>query len=172
MTEVLYQTASASREGEIWALYEAVKAFYRPKGLTDWDDDYPDREILSEDLECRRIRILQDGDKIIGAVSFEEEDDVSRLELPWEGARAMVFARLCVAPEFRGRRLAEELLLRLLAEAESLGYDSARILCAKVTIPARKLYERMKFRQMGSVTLYGKDFWIYEKMIREAVRTG
>jgi len=41
---------------EIMALLDEVKQ--DPAKLTDWDDDYPDEEIIREDLNTKKARLL------------------------------------------------------------------------------------------------------------------
>jgi hypothetical protein len=43
---------------EIMALLDEVKQ--DPAKLTDWDDDYPDEEIIREDLNTKKARLFAD----------------------------------------------------------------------------------------------------------------
>jgi len=58
-----FRIASEIEEDEIFSLYDAVKAKGKIDGSSDWDEDYPNREILKDDLKNRSLYVLEDNNK-------------------------------------------------------------------------------------------------------------
>lgn len=149
----------------IFALYQRAMLAGRQNGSSNWDEDYPTREFLAEDLALKRLFVLRDGETLVAAVSLLETDDLDAEPLGWRELRSCVPVRLCVAPEQQGRHIGELLMRHLTDYAKSQGYESMRLLAAVENLAANRLYTRMGFSCLGAVALYGTDFKAYELVL-------
>lgn len=154
----------------IFALYQRAMLAGRQNGSSNWDEDYPTREFLAEDLALERLFVLHDGETLVAAtlvaaVSLLETDDLDAEPLGWRDVRSCVPVRLCVAPEQQGRHLGELVMRHLMDYAKEQGYESMRLLAAITNPAANRLYTRMGFACLGTVAMYGEEFKAYEKLL-------
>lgn len=149
----------------IFALYRRAMVIGRQNGSSDWDESYPTREYLEEDLALERLFVLRDGEMLVGAVTLLETDDLDAEPLGWRDLRSCAPVRLCVAPEQQGRHLGELLMRRIMHYAKEQGYESMRLLAAVANPAANRLYTRMGFTYRGAVRLYETDFNAYELVL-------
>ncbi|MDX9952912.1 MAG: GNAT family N-acetyltransferase [Anaerolineae bacterium] len=149
----------------IFALYRRAMLAGRQNGSSNWDEDYPTREFLAEDLALERLFVLRAGETLVAAVSLLETDDLDAEPLGWRDLRSSVPVRLCVAPEQQGRHIGELVMRHLMDYAKEQGYESMRLLAAVENLAANRLYTRMGFSCLGAVALYGEALRAYEKVL-------
>jgi len=149
----------------IFALYRRAMLTGRQNGSSDWDETYPTREYLAEDLALERLFVLREGETLVAAVTLLETDDLDNEPLGWRDLRSCAPVRLCVAPEQQGRHIGELLMRHLMNYAKERGYASMRLLAAIANPAANRLYTRMGFSCLGQVRLYETDFNAYELVL-------
>ncbi len=160
-----FRKASAEDADDILALYKSVAAKGRADGTSDWDDEYPNGEILDEDLAGGSLFVLAENGEIIAAVSILEEELEELRNLPWTNARACFLARLCVSPLYQGKGLGEWMMRRIGDYARDRGFAATRHIAAVVNIAANRLYARMGYRNLGPIYAFGTDFLAYEMLL-------
>jgi GNAT superfamily N-acetyltransferase len=75
--------------------------------------------------------------------------------------------RMRVHPDYQGRGLGQIILSELEARARTLGYKTLHLDTSVVQIPARKLYEKNGFREVGRDTYNGLEVILYEKQLEQ-----
>lgn len=146
------------------SLYQNVRELGREDGSCDWEDEYPGRAMVEDDLAERRLFVLQDEGDIIAAVSLLETDDLDAEPVGWTEAEHRVPARLCVAPWRRGEGLGEALMRRLEDHARKQGCRAFRLIASSSNPAANRLWEGLGYRFKDRVSMYGKVFRAYEKL--------
>ncbi|HET7838378.1 MAG TPA: GNAT family N-acetyltransferase [Rectinemataceae bacterium] len=154
--------AGAGDAEAIHALYEAAKEWGRQGGSSDWDESYPNREILMEDLEQGRIYVHEEGARIVAAISLLKDWRIDIAPHAWEEEDACSLARLCVHPELQGRGLGESMMRMISERAKAMGFKATHHLASKSNPAANRLYERMGYLRKGELALYDTDFIAYE----------
>lgn len=157
-----FARASVADAEKIDALYHAVKKSGRENGTTDWDDDYPNRDFIEEDIKNGFSFVLRFEDEVLAAVSILPEDDLDDCPIQWTPKKACVLARLCVKPALQGRHVGEYVMRLVSAEAKLQGYEATRHLAAVANPASIRLYERMGYKKLGTTHLYDTDFYAYE----------
>ena len=160
-----FRLASTEEINYINSMFNAVKAKGKIDGTSDWDENYPKREIVEEDIKNKDLYILEDQDKIIASISLVEEEPEEFKDLGWERVRSCFLVRLCVAPEYQGKGIGEQMMKSISIVAKEKGYKSTHHLAADVNKAANKLYRRMGYKELGLVHAYGTDFIAYEKIL-------
>ncbi len=157
-----FARASVADAEKIDALYHAVKKSGRENGTTDWDDDYPNRDFIEEDIKNGFSFVLRFEGEVLAAVSILPEDDLDDCPIQWTPKKACVLARLCVKPALQGRHVGEYVMRLVSAEAKHQGYEATRHLAAVANPASIRLYERMGYKKLGTAHLYDTDFYAYE----------
>lgn len=161
----IFSRASHADVEKIDALYHAVKKLGRENGTTDWDDDYPNRDFIEDDIKNGFSFVLRNDDEVLAAVSLLPEDDLDECSIQWTPKKACVLARLCVKPALQGRHLGECVMRLVSDEAKRQGYEATRHLAAVANPASIRLYERMGYKRLGTVHLYDTEFYAYEMIL-------
>lgn len=144
---------------------DTIFALYRSLAGTPycaWDENYPARSNLDEDLAANAIYCLCDGPKIIAVATAMHcpEHDV----LPWGPAvrKPCDLMRIGVARGMQGHGIGALLLQKMIRASRDAGYDSMRILVSRKNLPAVKLYRGAGALYRGETFAYGIDWFCYE----------
>jgi ribosomal protein S18 acetylase RimI-like enzyme len=161
----IFRKALLTDENDILSIYESVKEKGKIDGTSDWDEDYPNQEILKEDLKNEQAYVLISNEKIIAAITMIEEDEPGIQSLPWVKAKACFLVRLCVSPEYQGKGIGEKMMRKISKYAKDKGFEATHHLAAIVNEAANRLYERMGYRNLGMIHMYDTDFNAYEMLL-------
>ena len=83
-------------------LLSACMRTMRNNGIDQWDDIYPNEEVVMKDMNDLSLYVLEENDLCIGAVTLNQEQDVAYQQVNWlGGGPVLVVHRLCVDPNFR-----------------------------------------------------------------------
>ncbi len=161
----VFEKATAADAETIFTLYQTAAVSGRENGSSDWDDSYPTREILKEDLNQERLYVLWENGELLAAISLMESDDLDEEPLGWTEVKSCVPVRLCVSPTRQCQGIGGRMMTLLTETVKRKGYAAIRLLAAKENLAANRLYERMGFCRMGEVHLYDTDFYAYERLL-------
>ena len=161
----VFRKALFDEELKLLSLYNEVKEKGKIDGTSDWDEDYPNNDILKQDLENKRIFVLVEENKIIAAISIFVEDEPDIQSLDWAKVKACFLVRLCVSPKYQSKGIGEKMMRNINDYAKGKGFKATHHLAAKVNIAANRLYRRMGYREVGMINLYDTDFIAYEMLL-------
>lgn len=167
--EMEFRTATIDDLDALVALYGAATQDMLRQGIDQWDEYYPDREILTEDVESGDMTLgLLDGEPACAWVVNREYEPEYELGT-WEhtGGDFCVLHRLCVNPELQGRGLARQAMARMEKNALDKGFDSVRLDVFSQNLHAQRLYERLGYKRTGEVRFRKGIFYLMEKGLEE-----
>ena len=167
MTELEFRPATPDDLDALVALYAAAAQDMRDHGIDQWDEYYPDREILSEDVESGDMTLgLLDGEPVCAYVVNREYDPEYELGA-WDHTEGdfCVLHRLCVNPAMQGRGLARQAMAHMEKNALDKGFDSVRLDVFSQNLHAQRLYERLGYRRTGEVRFRKGIFYLMEKKL-------
>lgn len=160
-----YEFRHAVREDAdvIFALYRSLVG----TPFCAWDETYPARSNLEEDLKARSIYCLCEDKKIFAVATAMHcpEHDV----LPWSTAmkNPCDLMRIGVARDHQGHGIGAYLLQKTVEASHDAGYDGMRILVCQTNLPAVKLYRNFGARYRGETVAYGLQWFCYEIVYSE-----
>ena len=163
--EMEFRTATIDDLDALVALYGAATQDMLRQGIDQWDEYYPDREILTEDVESGDMTLgLLDGEPACAWV-VNREYEPEYVSGAWEhtGGDFCVLHRLCVNPELQGRGLARQAMARMEKNALDKGFDSVRLDVFSQNLHAQRLYEKLGYRRTGEVRFRKGIFYLMEK---------
>ena len=165
--ELEFRRAGTDDLDALVALYGAAAQDMREKGIDQWDEYYPDREILAEDVESGDMTLgFLDGQLACAYVVNREYEPEYELGA-WEHTEGdfCVLHRLCVNPEMQGRGLARQAMARMEKNARDQGFDSVRLDVFSQNLHAQRLYEKLGYRRTGEVRFRKGIFYLMEKKL-------
>ncbi len=133
-------------------IMNAVVFTMKASGFTQWDKDYPTREILLKDVERGELYGAYIGDIIAGFAAINRHQSEEYCEIPWKfGDAFLVVHRLQVDPIFRGKHIAYEIMLFAEKLAKEQGLKSIRLDTRYDNVPAISLYSKLGYVKRGHV---------------------
>jgi ribosomal protein S18 acetylase RimI-like enzyme len=160
-----FERAVAADADFIQAMFEEAKRVGRLTGTTDWDEFYPNREILDEDIERGDLWALREDGRILAVIALLNEEFEEGVDVRWADARACELARLCVDPGLQSRGIGAEMMRLVSEEAARQGYNATRHLASVYNPAALRLYRKLGYTELGPVHCYGRDYIAFERLL-------
>ena len=114
----------------ILELTRACGKHMRDNGIDQWDENYPDRDSLLNDLNTETLFAYRENSVILGIVVLNESQDEEYAEIKWstsDADRNIVVHRLAVQPDQQGKGIARKIMDFAEVHAKDLGYDAIRL---------------------------------------------
>ncbi len=165
---MIIKAANLNYKLEIMKILKAVIDNMKLKGLDQWDDMYPDEDIILEDINKRNLYIYVD-EKIIKAIVTLNEDqaeEYSTIDWKYNLGKQLIIHRLCVDPKYQGKGIARILLEFAEDYARKNNYDSIRLDAFTQNKAACSLYSNNGYEQRGTVNFRKGKFYCFEKLIK------
>lgn len=160
-----YTLAKLDDLDEIFDLYRYV---IKTTNTWDWNDQYPSKDMVKDDIENQSLVCLKDEDKII-AVSYIGDrynpDPVKIWKLDLH--KPARWARICVHPNYQGKGIGKIFTKNIIDDLKNKGYDGIRIIVAQENIAALKLYNHFHFINQGEYFDNNIKWFCYELKLGE-----
>ena len=138
-------------------------------GIDQWDDTYPNANIISEDLNVGTYYVVEIDKIIIGGVNIDRNQDETYLEIDWEDKSDsfLVVHRLGVKKDFWNKKIGKCLMLFAESLVLEKGLNSIRLDTYSGNPKAIEFYRRLEYRELGTIDLKpNKDqYHCFEKII-------
>lgn len=160
--------ASPADTGAIMNLIrKAVKAM-NDGGLHQWNDEYPNRKIITADIDAGTLYKYAVNGDISGIIVLNEQYSPEYDELKWEynTGKHLFVHRLCVHPEYQRQGIARKLMLFMEEHGAMNGYKSIRLDTSVLNKASLALYDGMGYRRVGIVHFRSGDFQCFEKALK------
>ena len=159
----------AARPGEaetIFSLYQEAK-----KGpFCVWNDSYPGMAEINHDLETRNLYTLTHQGDIIGAISIVPENELDDFDC-WTCKDGKEIARVVVDKAHQGQGLSLEMVKSIASILQKSDYQTIHLSVVKSNLPAFKTYIKAGFTVVGEAQIYGNDYYLMEKAIKDESST-
>ena len=160
--ELTFQPATPAELATAVAIARAASV----SPYSHWDADYPNQEILAEDIARGELYLLREDGVPRAMISILDEAlECNLVSFPWpeKRERTCMLARLGIVPEAQGRGLAAE-TMRLAADAaRARGFTAARLLASEDNPVTNHIYQKLGYHPCGHARLWDEeDFVGYE----------
>ncbi|MFL0250173.1 GNAT family N-acetyltransferase [Clostridium neuense] len=151
----------------IMSIIKAAIKDMESKNIHQWDEIYPDKTVLNEDLANGNLYVNVEDDIINAIVVLNEEQAEEYKALNWKYnfRKQLVIHRLCVDPRAQGGGIARKLLKYSDEFAVKGGYGAIRLDAFTQNERALRLYEKNGYEKVGSVQFRKGEFYCYEKNV-------
>lgn len=165
--QINYRIADLADLEEIFGLVTKAIETMDEQGIFQWDELYPDREILQEDILKKElyVGIIDKQIAVIYVLNQECDEEYKNGKWKFGDKPFCVIHRLCVNPVFQNKGVAGKVMLHI--EQEVLLREIAVIrLDAFTQNPhALKLYEHLGYSKVGDVHWRKGRFYLMEKYL-------
>ena len=162
-----YSKANINDLEEIYSLYQNAIIAMEKDNIHQWDEIYPDKDILKEDITKNQMYIGKTDNKIAVCFVLSEECDEEYKNGFWKypDSRFNVIHRLCVNPLFQNQGIAAKTLEYIENLSKSEGYDSIRLDCFTQNPYSKKLYDKAGYSITGYADWRKGRFELREKKL-------
>ncbi len=130
------------------------------RGIDQWDDIYPNRELVAADLRAGSLFVAREDGVCVAAITLDEMQPPQFLDLPWRctTGRALVVHRLCVHPDWQGHGIARQLMDFAETFAAQHGFACIRLDAYPANPRAISLYQHRGYQRIGQVIFPRRKF--------------
>lgn len=143
---------------KVLELYKVVVKDMNVNGLYNWNEKYPNEEIVKKDVNNKCLYVGEEEGTLVAIAAIDEKIDESYKSVHWhEKISFFSFHRIAVHPSFNGRGYAKKMISFAEELGKKKGYKSIRIDTYSKNTKAIKLYESLGYENVGDVFLRGMD---------------
>lgn len=166
--ETHFRQAMLSDAPIIWDILQSAIARRKADGSNQWQDGYPNLEIIETDILKSSGYVLEIDGLIAGyvAVLINDEPEYENLQGQWlTRGDFVVFHRMAVSPEFLGKGVARKLFLHIERFARQHDINSIKADTNFDNAIMLHLFEKLGYRYCGQVYFRGSARRAYEKVL-------
>jgi ribosomal protein S18 acetylase RimI-like enzyme len=138
-------------------------------GNLQWDNTYPNPEVFEHDISLSQLWVADIDDNIAGIIAITGDQSEEYTQVGWDITEpSVVTHRLAVSPHYRGRGIAEALLVKAEQVAIEKGINILRIDTNTNNQATQKLFPKLGYAYAGEIDLNfrpGLRFLCYEKKL-------
>ena len=151
-------------------MYKSCVTGMLKNGIDQWDETYPNDEIIIEDLNVGTYYVAEMNETIIGGINIDKNQDDTYLSLDWKDKSDsfLVVHRLGVKEEFWNKKIGKDLMLFTEKLVIEKGLKSIRLDTYSGNPKAMEFYRRLGYTEIGTIDLKpDKDkYYCFEKIIK------
>ncbi|WP_338406953.1 GNAT family N-acetyltransferase [uncultured Flavobacterium sp.] len=167
-----FRKAEIDETSTIWDIL--LQAILRRKedGSNQWQDGYPNPEVVQKDIEKGEGYVLVEGKSIIGycAVLVNDEPEYEKIEGKWlTDDDFVVFHRVAISEKYLGKGFAKIILEYIEDFALTNNIFSVKADTNYDNIAMLKIFEKSGYTCCGEVYFRGSPRKAYEKVLSKAL---
>lgn len=155
---------------EINTIYLKCRENLFANGILQWDDNYPNKEYFQECIEDQCLFVLKRDTEIIGHVVLNEWESDEWERISWEGTNPLIIHSLMINPLVQGKGLGTDFVMQCERFTLAKGYKSIRLDAFSGNERAIHLYQKLGYKEKGSVYFTSKpeghqEYRCFEKLL-------
>ena len=167
---MIIRKAEISDLENIMKMYNSCVGGMLKNGIDQWDESYPNTEIISDDLKLGSYFVAELNGKIVGGVNIDQQQDPTYLNIKWKdnSNQFLVVHRLGVQEENWGDGIGKALMMFSEELVKEHGLSSIRLDTYSGNPKAMEFYLRLGYNELGTIDLKPnkKKYHCFEKIIK------
>lgn len=165
--KIVYQKACLDNVSEIMSLIKSAVYNMEQSGIFQWDELYPTKEDIINDINNGELYFGKVGDKIavIYVINNSCDEEYSNGDWQYPNTEYRVIHRLCVHPDFQNKGIAKVTMIHIETELYQLGVESIRLDAFTKNPYAIKLYKNLGYKIVGYADWRMGRFYLMEKYL-------
>ena len=141
---------------KVLLLYKKATQHMIDNGIKQWNEFYPNEEILKSDIENDSMYLNLQKNQITCVFVLNQECDPKYAEGSWiyPLSSFAVIHRLCVNPAFQRQGLGTKAMLVAESIVKDMKIDSIRLDAYSQNPAALRLYKKLGYSKVGTVTFH------------------
>ena len=163
-----FRKARTSEIPAIWDILQQAILRRKKDGSEQWQDGYPNPEVIQKDIDKEAGFVLTEGETIIGytAILINDEPEYAKIIGEWlSNDDFVVFHRVAISENHLGKGLAKKLLQCIEEFALSNKIYSVKADTNFDNIAMLKIFEKSGYSYCGKVYFRGGEREAFEKVL-------
>lgn len=163
-----FRKATASEIPTIWDILQQAIIRRKEDGSDQWQDGYPNPDVIKKDVEAGQGFVLTDGEIIIGysAILINDEPEYAKIIGKWlSNDDFVVFHRVALSEDYLGKGLSKKILEFIEEFALSHNIYSIKADTNHDNIAMLKILEKLGYSYCGKVYFRGGERKAFEKVL-------
>jgi GNAT superfamily N-acetyltransferase len=163
-----FKKAAVEDSSEIWDILQHAIIRRKNDGSHQWQDGYPNPEVIKKDIENGVGYILTEGENTIGycAILINDEPEYQKIEGNWlTNADFVVFHRVAIAEKYLGKNLSKKIIEFIEDFARKNNIASVKVDTNHDNFAMMKIFEKSGLTFCGIVHFRGSPRRAYEKVL-------
>ena len=164
---ISFRKAKESDLNDVFQVVTDAIAEMNRNNIFQWDEFYPDRELLKEDISKNQLFLGRADGEIasIYVLNSECEEEYEDGEWQYPDASFGVIHRLCVNPKLQNKGVGRMTVEHIEEALKAEGIEAIRIDAFTLNPFALKMYDKLGFSKVGTVDWRKGRFWLMEKKL-------
>ena len=154
----------------IMKMYKSCVKGMLENGIDQWDNTYPNVDIINEDLISGTYYVAVIDGAVIGGINIDQNQDDTYLAIDWKDKSEsfLVVHRLGVKKEFWNKKIGKNLMVFTEKLVVRKGLKSIRLDTYSGNPKAILFYIKLGYTKLGSIDLksYKDEYYCFEKIIK------
>jgi len=166
-----FRKATSSEIPEIWDILQQAILRRKADGSEQWQDGYPNPEVVKKDVDSGQGYVLSDNDNIIGytAILINNEPEYAKIKGEWlSNDDFVVFHRVALSENYLGKGLAQKIFEYIEDFALSNNIYSVKADTNFDNLAMLKIFEKAGYTYCGKVYFRGGERKAFEKVLTKA----
>jgi GNAT superfamily N-acetyltransferase len=163
-----FEKAAITDSSEIWDILQHAIIRRKNDGSNQWQDGYPNPEVIKKDIENGVGYVLTEGQNTVGycAIIINDEPEYQKIEGNWlTNADFVVFHRVAIAEKYLGKSLSKKMIEFIEDFARKNNIISLKADTNHDNFAMMKIFEKSGFTFCGIVHFRGSPRRAYEKVL-------
>lgn len=164
-----FRTSTESDIAAILDIIRQAQEFFRSQGIDQWQNGYPNHEVIMQDIKNKESYVLEEDGKILATsmVTFKNQDAYDEIKGGnWLSSGAYTtIHRIAVDNHYKGHGLATRIIEYIEELCLSNHIYSIKVDTHEQNIPMQKLLKKEGFVYCGIVALSDGDRVAFEKLL-------
>jgi GNAT superfamily N-acetyltransferase len=169
MNNFNFRPAQSSEISQIWEILQQAIQRRKEDGSNQWQDGYPNPDVIRKDLEKNAGYVLTLYDAIVGyaAIMINDEPEYANIVGKWltEGD-FVVFHRVALSEKHLGQGLAQRMILSIEDFARANKIFSVKADTNFDNPAMMRIFEKLGYAYCGEVHFRGSPRRAYEKVLK------
>lgn len=163
--EIQYRIGTQEDLEEICNLFESAIDTMIQNKILQWDEIYPTKEDLQQDIDQGQLYVGIVKDRIAVVYVLNRESDEQYQNGKWKNPEEPYYVvhRLCVDPVFQNQGIARQTLLHIEEQLAGWGIHAIRLDVFSENPYSQKLYAHLGYTQVGYADWRKGKFYLMEK---------
>lgn len=166
--EYTFKQAEISDLSPIWEILQQAIIRRKDEGSNQWQDGYPNPDVIEKDIKGGSGFVLMDQDVIVGyvAILINDEPAYEKIDGQWlTDGDFIVLHRVALSEEYVGKGLARRILAFVEEYAVKNAINSVKADTNFDNIAMMKTFEKLGYLYCGEVYFRGSPRRAYEKVL-------
>jgi ribosomal protein S18 acetylase RimI-like enzyme len=167
---MIIRKANKSDLDNIMLMYKSCVKGMLANDIDQWDENYPNAEVIMEDLIAQTYFVAIENTIIIAGINIDQNQDDTYLAIDWQDKKNqfLVVHRLAVKVEFWKKGIGKKLMIFAENLVVEKGLKSIRLDTYSGNPKAMEFYINLGYHQLGHIYLKeGKnEYYCFEKIIK------